>query len=224
MKKVNSLQVMVPFKRCINNCKFCISYTNCVSVDAKIIEFCDNLKDIFVNKLSFLNSTGCNNIVITGDNEPLMNEDFLLFFSSVLRASTCKFKNIELQTSGVLLNKDVLYFLRNNLKINFVNLSISSLDINVNSEIMGIRRDLIYDFKKMSNEIHDSRMQLRITIILTEWFNKYQNNIAALINDILSIFSPEQITFKKLISVKKMSSTYEWIEKHSASENTAKVY
>lgn len=220
MEKINSLQVMVPFKRCINNCKFCISYMNRISIDAEAMTFSKNLQDIFIDRLNLLHSNGCNNIVITGDNEPLMNGDFLLFFSNVLQALNFKFENIEIQTSGVLLDEDVLYSLKSNLNINFISLSIASLNVDVNAEIMGINRKLIYNFEKTSYEVHKRGMQLRITIILTEWFNRYQENIAALVDDILSIFSPEQITFKIIKSKKTMLDTFNWIKNHSASENT----
>ena len=217
----NSAQIVVPYKECINNCMFCISCMNPVAKNIKFIES-KELEVSYIKKLKYLKDIGCKNVVITGDNEPLMNKNFLLFFSATLNQAGVRFDNIEIQTSGVFLNEYLLSFLRNKIHINLVCISVASLNVNINANIMGFRNELIYDFNKISYYIHQTNIKLRITIIMTNWFNKYENDIEKLFKDIFSLFKPNQITFKILKNTSVPSDVHYWIENHSASINTIK--
>jgi len=155
-KVINSVQVVVPYKKCVNNCKFCISRMNRITEDNQGIEFSKNMENIYKKKLKFLHDHGCTNIVITGDNEPLMNIDFLTFFSNIINTLDFRFNNIEIQTSGVFLNRNLLEILKNKTNVNLVSISVASLDLYENANVYEYKNiSIMFDKDCMKNEIEN---------------------------------------------------------------------
>ena len=142
--KIQSLSISVPTGNiCVNACKFCVSRTHTNPYEDKISsvvtkgershsitdkEFIfSNLieyKDYF-NRLQFARDNGCNVIVLTGTGEPIQNLRFIRFFSEINSTLTTPFKSIEIQTTGVMLNDENLYELRQ-LGVTTISFSISN--------------------------------------------------------------------------------------------------
>jgi 2-iminoacetate synthase ThiH len=72
--KIQSLSVVVPAKKCVNNCPFCVSKMH--NEDYENMMYSGNLyynlyeKD-FIRRLDFARDNGCNTVMLTGDCEPL---------------------------------------------------------------------------------------------------------------------------------------------------------
>ena len=71
--KIQSLSVVVPNQKCINNCAFCVSkmhtedYTNQKEGNAR---FYDLYERDYVKRLEFARDNGCNTAALTGNSEP----------------------------------------------------------------------------------------------------------------------------------------------------------
>lgn len=163
--KIQSLSVVVPAKKCINDCKFCVSKMHESEYDDMISGknmYRDLYKRDFINRLEFARDNGCNTVMLTGDCEPLQNWNFLEKFGDYNQSLLNPFKIIELQTVGNLLDRDKLYFLRHHVGVTTISLSISNIwsDRN-NADIIGCD---IFNLKTLCNDIKKYGFNLRISL------------------------------------------------------------
>ena len=96
--KIQSLSVVVPAKKCINNCKFCVSKMHESEYEDMISGknmFRDLYKKDFINRLQFARDNGCNTVMLTGDCEPLQNWTFLEKFGDYNQSLPNPFKIID---------------------------------------------------------------------------------------------------------------------------------
>ena len=99
---IQSLSVCVPAKRCINDCVFCCSkmhaadYEDCFTDILRYASYSDDLR----KRLEYARENGCNTCMLTGNNEPQQNREFLRVFSEINRSLRHPFLNIEMQTTG----------------------------------------------------------------------------------------------------------------------------
>ena len=86
--KIQSLSVVVPNKKCINDCQFCVSkmhtdqYKN--QMDDNLPFFDLYLKD-YLERLEFARHNGCNTVMLTGNSEPQQNRKFLTYFGMFMQ-------------------------------------------------------------------------------------------------------------------------------------------
>ena len=84
--EIQSLSVVVPNKKCINNCAFCVSkmhkeeYKNQFEDNNRFFDL--YLKD-YKRRLMFARDNGCNTVMLTGDSEPQQNKEFLKLFGMI---------------------------------------------------------------------------------------------------------------------------------------------
>lgn len=129
MEKVQSLSIVVPNKKCINNCAFCVSkmhcndYTNMMDDNKPFYDL--YLKD-YIKRLNFCKKRGIDTVMLTGDSEPQKNRNFLTYFGLFMQLMEEPFSKIEIQTTGTLIDRNYLHFLRNHIGINTIALSLSS--------------------------------------------------------------------------------------------------
>jgi len=74
-------------------------------------------------------------MIITGDIDPQQNRPFLTKLGEFMHAMEKPFRNIEMQTSGVMLDDSYLRFLRNHVGVTTVALSLDSFDDCINYNI-----------------------------------------------------------------------------------------
>jgi len=165
MLKIQSLSVVVPAKKCVNDCKFCVSkmhdsgYENMMS-DKNM--YYDLYKKDFINRLKFARDNGCNTVMLTGDCEPLQNRAFLSKFGDYNQTLPNPFKIIELQTVGNLLDRDMLYFLRHHVGVTTISLSVSDLwNYTRNAEIIGCSP---FSLKHLCEDIKKYGFNLRLSL------------------------------------------------------------
>jgi MoaA/NifB/PqqE/SkfB family radical SAM enzyme len=172
--EIQSLSVTVPTgNHCINKCPFCVSrlhpndYPDVIS-ECLQMPFMDSkalfaYKDYF-NRLQFARDNGCNVVILTGTGEPLQNIRFLTFFGNVNSELKTPFKNIELQTTGTLINPDNLAFLRT-LGVTTISFSVSNIfDDEKNMEIIGCANGLKFNLAGVIEMTRDFGFNVRISL------------------------------------------------------------
>ena len=127
---IQSLSVCVPANRCINDCKFCCSkmhpaeYEDHFSDVAKYSSFSQDMRI----RLEYARENGCNTCMLTGNNEPQQNREFLRVFSEVNSTLRLPFRNIEMQTTGAFIDDSFLGFLQHSVGLTTAAISIACLD------------------------------------------------------------------------------------------------
>lgn len=126
---VQSLSIVVPNKRCINDCAFCVSKMHCSDTKNMINDnkpFYDLYLKDYMKRLSYCKEQGINTVMLTGDSEPQQNRSFLTYFGLFMQLMDHPFHKIEMQTTGTLIDRNYLRFLRNHVGVNTIALSLSS--------------------------------------------------------------------------------------------------
>lgn len=218
--KIQSLSVVVPNQKCINNCAFCVSkmhtedYTNQKEGNDR---FYDLYERDYVKRLEFARDNGCNTVVLTGNSEPQQNRGFLKIFGTLNNHLSKPFRKIDLQTTGVLLDDEYLRFLRNHVGVNTIALSMSDIfsDGN-NAKINGTPEHLAVDIEHLCCEIKRYDFNLRLSLNLTDVYN---NKRAEEIFRRAKELKADQLTFRELYSSGLGTPQDEWIEQHAVSSH-----
>lgn len=218
--KIQSLSVVVPNQKCVNNCAFCVSkmhtedYTNQKEGNDR---FYDLYERDYVKRLEFARDNGCNTVVLTGNSEPQQNRGFLKIFGTLNNHLSKPFRKIDLQTTGVLLDDEYLRFLRNHVGVNTIALSMSDMfsDGN-NAKINGTPEHLAVDIEHLCCEIKRYDFNLRLSLNLTDVYN---NKRAEEIFRRAKELKADQLTFRELYSSGLGTPQDEWIEQHAVSSH-----
>jgi|GEM_PF-382157 len=240
--KIQSLQVCVPGK-CVNKCKFCVShmrkseYNNVLS-SSENKDWNYNL-DAMKDRLDFARDNGCNTMMITGECEPQFNKDFLEILASRNKALDKPFRNIEIQTTGVGLTDDILRFLKYNVGVKTISVSISDLwDSKNNAEICKMPIKLYIVLDDLCKQIKQFDFNLRLSINLLDNFeNKLldtcqSDNIdydALRDNIITNIFNrcielgANQVTFRKMYASDNDLEASIWTREHLPKLNWSNI-
>lgn len=230
---IQSLSVCVPTNNhCVNNCPFCVSKTHTNLYKDRINKISKSYiqgndesiskieyKDYF-NRLQFARDNGCNVVVLTGTGEPIQNPDFLDFFCEINNTLQTPFKSIELQTTGVMLNDEVLLHLRN-IGITTISFSISNIfDNERNLEIIGCNDKLqfnVFDIIKIIKK-YDFNLRLSLNLI-----NDYDNYSVDSVIERCRHLGADQVTFRKLYKSNLNCEIDKWIEYNSSVEFYSKL-
>lgn len=222
--KIQSLSIVIPSKKCINDCKFCVSkmheseYEDALS--SKNLYY-DLYKRDYINRLEFARDNGCNTIMLTGDCEPLQNRSFLLKFGDYNQALSNPFKIIELQTVGNLITDDYLYFLRHHVGVTTISLSVSSFNDARNSMIIGCK---IFDLKGLCARIKKYRFNLRLSINMTSAFSISGSTSAKSVINTCYRLGADQITFRRMyIPDDTVTEEADWMKKNYVREDSSYV-
>ncbi len=197
--RIQSLSVVVPTKRCVNDCPFCVSKMG-NSFTVNQIEsnrrFQRLYEEDYLNRLEFSRDNGCNTIIFTGNGEPLQNMHFLERFANWNRMISNPFRWLELQSTGVFIDDSSLRWLRNQVRISTISLSISDMfESDNNNIIIGVAEKLKFDLDFICREIkrYDFNLRLSLNIINTmngksieEIFTRARN------------LGADQLTFRKM--------------------------
>jgi hypothetical protein len=222
--KIQSLSVVVPNEKCINNCAFCVSkmhdatYPNLMDINDPLYDL--HLKD-YLKRLAFARDNGCNTVMLTGTSEPQQNKQFLTMFGLFMQMLDNPFKIIEMQTAGTLLDADYLRFLRHHVGVNTISLSLSSLDSFQNAEYNGIPHGYNFVISTLCQQIKHEGFTLRLSLNLTDAFNGLFDNATGA-NYFLKAckdLDADQITFRVLYGDKDTPQG-QWIKHHGCTEET----
>lgn len=218
--EIQSLSVVVPNKNCINNCKFCVSKMRCEDYKNMMDEnlpFYDLYEKDYIKRMEFARDNGCNTVMLTGNSEPQQNRAFLQRFGTMNNNLAKPFRIIEIQTTGVLIDRPYLRFLRNHVGVSTISLSISSLNSDTNCEINGTPSKIKVNIRQLCEDIKEYDFNLRLSINLT-------NSLSAISPKFLfdyckDVLLADQITFRVLYSSDNDTPQDKWIKENAIDPN-----
>ena len=213
---IQSLSVVVPNKKCINDCKFCVSkmhsndYKN--NMDISNCNYHMAIED-YIKRLEFARDNGCNTIILTGSTEPQQNKNFLATFGLINKSLANPFKIIEIQTTGALLDDNYIKFLKNHVKVTSISISVSSFDDEENKQIIGMKCD--FNLKELCKTIKDNGLNLRLSLNLNNSYSKYTPE--ELFKKCKNL-NADQVTLRKLYSSSNETPQGQWIAENKYPE------
>lgn len=186
---IQTISVVVPTNGCVNNCKFCVSkmhYSNYLFVD-------DILS--FTKRIKYASDNGVNTCILTGTGEVLQNLKYLTILDNIFKNMDNPFPNIELQTSGVLLNTKNINILKS-IGVNTISLSVSNIfDDDKNMEIIGVPNKLKFKLKDLIVKLKSHNFNVRLSVNMTKYFDNIPpSEIIRRCKDL----DVDQITFREL--------------------------
>ena len=213
--KIQSLSVVVPGKRCINDCLSCVSkmrddsglYKNQIEEN---LAFYDLYLNDYLKRLEFCRDNGCNTIVLTGSIEPQQNKRFLADFGIMMRIMERPFRNIEMQTTGVSIDEAMLRFFRNHVGVNTIALSLFSLDSAENQKCRNSRFEV--DIVAFCALLKKYDFNLRLCLNLTTFFSIHDVN---LFFEESKKLGANQVTLRRLYSSNDDSPQSQWVRENS---------
>lgn len=218
--KAQSLSVVVPNKKCINNCAFCVSHMHSDNyknqMDDNLPFFDLYLKD-YMKRLEFAQRNGCNTVMLTGNSEPQQNRKFLTYFGLFMQMMRDPFDLIEMQTTGLLLDRNYLRFLRNHVGVNLISLSISSFNDVENAEIIGMPNNGQVNLRQLCADIKEYDFSLRLSLNLSQSFNSAapSTDYGRALFEHCAEFGADQVTMRVLYASDDDTPQSKWVKEHS---------
>lgn len=215
---IQSLSVVVPAKRCINRCEFCVAHMRDEPYRDQIDDnnrFYDLYISDYKKRLEFARDNGCNTVMLTGNCEPQQNREFLKTFGLLNQSLSKPFRWISMQTTGTLLDAAYLRFLRNHVGVSTISISLASLDNEVNAAITHMVKPVDIEF--LCHEIKRYDFNLRLSINLTKEIEQSWPNIEDLLRYCRETLGADQITFRVLYSSGLDTPQDRWIAENAAS-------
>jgi sulfatase maturation enzyme AslB (radical SAM superfamily) len=222
--EVQTLSVVVP-AGCPNRCRFCVSklhddgeYENQIEKNRR---FKHLYRNDYIKRLSFARDNGCNTIIYTGDGEPITNLSFLENAAEWNRGIDHPFRWMELQTSGVTLDDGKLRWLREEIEVSTISLSLSSVFLDAqNADYNRTPEALRVGIDSLCAEIRRYDFNLRLSLNMTDF---YDNRDPGEIFSRVKALGANQVTFRVLYSMDSPRTEQEkeidsWIAAHRASE------
>lgn len=215
---IQSLSVVVPAKRCINHCDFCVA---CMRMEPYVDQLDENSRfyDLYISdykkRLEFARDNGCNTVMLTGNCEPQQNREFLKTFGLLNQSLDKPFRWISMQTTGTLLDSAYLRFLRNHVCVSTISVSLASLDSKVNASITHMANPV--DIALLCSEIKRYDFNLRLSINLTKEIEQSWPDIENLLAYCSGTLGANQITFRVLYTSGLDTPQDRWIAENAAS-------
>lgn len=231
-RNAQSLSICVPGKKCINQCKFCVS---CMHADAyknqmnENLPFYDLYLEDYVKRMIFAKENDANIMMITGDIEPLQNRHFLqtlaLINKYVLPQRGCSaFNWIEVQTSAVGFDRNYARFLRNTVGVSVLSLSLSSFDDEKNAEIVGMPKSMKVNIEEVCEIAKEYDFTLRLSLNMSKQMimsvtesSRYSNIMPAIFLKVKEL-GADQVTFRKFYTDGNNEQS-NWIRNNAVSDN-----
>lgn len=211
---IQSLSVVVPNPQCVNHCKFCVSCMHCNmyknQMDDNLPFFDLYLRD-YLARLEFAKHNGCNTIMLTGNSEPQQNRKFLTYFGMMMQLMKSPFEWIEMQTTGVFIDRNYLRFLRNHVGVKVISISISSFDPAENAAIIDMPEGHVVDLQQLCSDIKEYDFTLRLSINLTDAFAGISH--AAIFEEARKL-GADQVTIRGMYDDGTGTPQAEWVRQH----------
>ncbi|MBQ4561684.1 MAG: radical SAM protein [Clostridia bacterium] len=176
---------MYPQKKCINDCKFCCSKMHTADYTDRFtdINYYSDFSGDMRKRLIYARENNCNTCMLTGNNEPQQNKEFLRVFSEVNRSLSNPFLNIEMQTSGAYIDQSFLDFFKHSVGLTTIAISVACLDDDAANRDMIQTKDSALCLEALCREIKKRNINLRICLNMNDsilihncgfnWHKKY---------------------------------------------------
>ncbi|MCP4347471.1 MAG: radical SAM protein [Desulfobacterales bacterium] len=213
--KIQSLSIHVPTYGCVNKCKFCVAEQHKFNFPNLITKSLPELrvlyKNDYIKRMEFARDNGCNTVMLTADGEVLMNENFLTAFGEMNKTLERPFRKIELQSSGYKLTDSILKWLRRDIGVNTISLSLNSFNLRYNWETQGGTLPEYVVIDKLCKQIKTLGFTLRLSLNISDQF---ENIEPPSILSTCKELGADQVTFRKLYSSGE-GKEHIWMEKHA---------
>lgn len=219
MSKIQSLSIVVPSKNCMNKCKFCVARTEQDEYDNFITGrnlYFDLYYKQYKERMEYARDNGCNSVMLTGNCEPQQNYEFLKLFGIMNQSLEKPFRNIEMQTTGALLDDDYLYFLRHHVGVSTISLSLSSFDMDTNNAIISPPKPI--DVLHLIKRIKKYQFTLRLSINLNKDLMT-TSKFDVLFRVLKEKYLADQVTFRVLYDGGTDKLEDIWVRDNSLSED-----
>lgn len=214
--KIQSLSIVVPNKKCMNNCAFCVSKMHCSiyknQIDDNLPFFHLYMAD-YIKRLEFARHNGCNTVMLTGCSEPQQNRKFLTYIGMFMKMMKDPFQWIEMQTTGATLDENYLRFLREHVGVSLISLSVSSFSDIQNNEIIGTPANGKICLTDLCAKIKKYDFGLRLSLNMTNCFAN-EPTPKHLFGYCKERLGADQVTLRVLYSSDTGTPQDEWIEKN----------
>lgn len=219
---IQSLSVCVPAKRCINDCKFCCSKMHTADYEDHFTEVCNYAfySDDMRKRMEYARENGCNTCMLTGNNEPQQNKEFLRTFSEINKTLRSPFHNIEMQTSGAFIDPEFLDFFKNSVGVTTIALSVACLDDDEKNREMIQTKDKTLSLKDICAEIKKRNINLRICLNMNDEILLHNDYTPESVIKLCDELDADQITFRALWSPDSSTEQGMWIKEHVTSLTT----
>ena len=213
---IQSLSVCVPAQRCMNDCKFCCSkmhtadYSDSFSDISAFPYYMEDMK----KRMEYARENGCNTCMLTGNNEPQQNKDFLRVFSQINKSLRLPFHNIEMQTSGAFIDAPFLDFFRNSVGVTTMALSVACLDDDALNRDIITTKDKSLCLKAFCEDIKKRNINLRLCLNMHDTILAHHDLTPESIIRLCGELGADQITFRALWAPDDATQQGEWIARH----------
>jgi len=213
---IRSMSILVPTRGCVNSCKFCVSKISQLKDEYKDLSKDELFEDIYFKQFEKVNEMGCRYAILTGTGEPIQNKSFLAMIGRMNKRLEEPFK-LEIQTSGVMLDDANLDFLKNEVGVYLISLSVSDMFSDVsNASFIRIKPRLQFDLKDLCHRIKAKGFILRMSINLVNVYDKYTpEQVFERMRDL----KIDQATFRVLWAGHDDNEISRWIKNNSAAQN-----
>lgn len=217
---IQSLSVCVPSLRCINDCKFCCSKMHTADYADRFTELgkYSAYRDDMGKRLEYARDNGCNTCMLTGNNEPQQNKEYLRIFSEVNNSISSPFRNIEMQTSGAFIDEDMLDFLKYSVGLTTIAISVACLDDDVKNRDTIQTKDSNLNLKWLCKAAKDRNINLRICLNMNDDILMHNDFTPETVIRLCKELDADQITFRALWSPDATTEQGKWIEDHVTSK------
>lgn len=218
---IQSLSVCVPAKKCINDCRFCCSkmhtadYEDRFSSVDNYYQYSEDMK----KRLEYARENGCNTCMLTGNNEPQQNKEFLKIFSEINKNLKYPFLNIEMQTTGAFIDEDYLDFLKNSVGVTTVAISVACLDNDEKNREMIRTPDKSLSIAAFCGMIKKRNINLRLCLNMNDRIMADRPFTTESIISLCGSLQADQITFRALWAPDHRTAQGKWI-KDNVTEKT----
>jgi len=165
-------------------------------------------------RLEYARENGCNTCMLTGNNEPQQNKEFLRVFSEVNRTLRNPFLNIEMQTSGAFIDPPFLDFFKHSVGVTTIALSVACLDDDDINKDMIQTKDGALNLKELCREIKKRNINLRICLNMNDDILTHHSFTPDSVIGLCSELGADQITFRALWSPDATTEQGQWIADH----------
>ena len=213
---IQSLSVCVPAKRCINDCKFCCSKMHTSDYEDRFTDVScySNYTEDMRKRLEYARENGCNTCMLTGNNEPQQNKEFLRVFSEVNRGLRMPFLNIEMQTTGAFIDADFLDFFKSSVGVTTIAVSVACLDDDADNRSMIQTKDSQLNLARFCAEVKKRNINLRLCLNMNDGILVRHDYTPRSVTELCGELGADQITFRALWSPDSDTEQGEWIARH----------
>ena len=231
---IQTISIVVPTAGCVNKCPFCVSRMHSNPYvghfDAFQIE----------KRIKWAVMNGINTCIITGTGEALQNTNFLYNLGEVFAKMDYPFPNVELQTTGVMLEKKEEAFesksgnlsfyypnidLLKKLGVNTISLSVSDIFFDaLNTQIIGVRPKLEFKLDELISFLKKNGFNIRLSLNMLKHFDDVTP--AGILRKCKEL-GADQVTFRRMYSDDDGSEQSKWVNSNKCKDITLekiKVY